>query len=37
MRQNCQGGTESLQVKEASDGEELEQCNEETVKSRAGF
>lgn len=37
MPQNCQGGAESLQIKDASDGEELKQCNEETVKSHADF
>ena len=30
--QNFKGGAESLQIKEASDREELKQCNEETEK-----
>lgn len=35
--QNFKGGTESLQIKEASDREELKQCNEETEKSHVDF
>lgn len=32
--QNFKGGAESLQIKEASDREELKQCNEETEKKK---
>ena len=35
--QNFNGGAESLQIKEASDREELKQCNEETEKSHVDF
>lgn len=31
-KKNFKGGAESLQIKEASDMEELKQCNEETNK-----
>ena len=34
-KKNFKGGAESLQIKEASDREELKQCNEETNKQKS--